>query len=166
MTTCCNGHHFEGCTDGAPGCCPDCPINPSPRVERAASVPVDLDDAAQVLADLCDVLHTGIVHKGGPCHGDNDGCEGGPGQLECELADSALDYVLDGFHLRIPTEGVEPAVGHGRTKFRVWEGWVWRPLRGNECMTGADAYPPDWHGEPGPGWRKVQPAKPAPAVSP
>lgn len=29
-TTCCDRHHFEGCTDGAPGCCPSCPINPAP----------------------------------------------------------------------------------------------------------------------------------------
>lgn len=27
--TCCKAHHFEGCTDGGPGCCPGCPINPS-----------------------------------------------------------------------------------------------------------------------------------------
>jgi hypothetical protein len=28
-TRCCKSHHFEGCADGAPGCCPRCPINPS-----------------------------------------------------------------------------------------------------------------------------------------
>lgn len=43
-----------------------------------------------------------------------------------------------------------------RTLLRAWGGWWWRPLLGNECMTGADTYPP---GEPvsGPGWRKVRP---------
>lgn len=25
---CCASHHYEGCCDGTPGCCPDCPINP------------------------------------------------------------------------------------------------------------------------------------------
>lgn len=26
---CCNSHHWMGCADGAPGCCPRCPINPT-----------------------------------------------------------------------------------------------------------------------------------------
>lgn len=30
---CCDRHHFEGCTDGVPGCCPNCPINPAPIKE-------------------------------------------------------------------------------------------------------------------------------------
>jgi hypothetical protein len=36
--TCCKSHHYEGCADGAPGCCANCPTNPvrSRRTGRTA----------------------------------------------------------------------------------------------------------------------------------
>lgn len=30
MSACCASHHYEGCTDGYPGCCGACPVNPRP----------------------------------------------------------------------------------------------------------------------------------------
>jgi hypothetical protein len=45
-------------------------------------------------ADLADVIHSARIHAdSGVCHGDNDGCEGGPDQVDLEYAERAMEYV-------------------------------------------------------------------------
>ena len=56
--------------------------------------------AEDLLADLADYLHTARVHaESGVCHGDNDGCEGGPDQVDLEAADEAFGRIAAAFGL-------------------------------------------------------------------
>lgn len=55
-------------------------------------------------ADLADVIHTARVHAtSGVCHGDNEGCRGGPEQPDYEAAEDAMGYVTE----LLRTVGVE-----------------------------------------------------------
>jgi hypothetical protein len=47
-----------------------------------------------LLADIADDVHIASTHpESGVCHGDNDGCEGGPGRLDHEIADRIYDRI-------------------------------------------------------------------------
>lgn len=42
---CCNRHHYLGCTDEAPACCPNCPINPSQEAGSPARPETMIEEA-------------------------------------------------------------------------------------------------------------------------
>jgi hypothetical protein len=47
------------------------------------------------LADIADFVHTQRTHTAsGVCHGDNEGCEGGPDAADCEAADAIWDLLV------------------------------------------------------------------------
>lgn len=61
MTRCCDRHHAEGCTDGHPGCCPSCPINPR---RTADAVPARRESGSPSTACECLICRTVTPARG------------------------------------------------------------------------------------------------------
>ena len=56
--------------------------------------PSDLHEE-NLIADLADDVHIATTHPdSGVCHGDNDGCQGGPDRPDLEAADRIYDRLV------------------------------------------------------------------------
>jgi hypothetical protein len=51
-----------------------------------------MSEDENLLADIADYVHLATTHPdSGVCHGDNDGCQGGPGEVDLQAADRIWD---------------------------------------------------------------------------
>jgi hypothetical protein len=86
-TRCCDRHHAEGCCDGAPGCCPRCPINPAPALESGRT-----DERPCVACGLPDAACAGLIYGS-----DGYGCCGNCAHWadECDASDNGKHHPPD-----------------------------------------------------------------------
>jgi hypothetical protein len=65
-------------------------------------VTVNEEQAMQPVYDLAEFIHCANRHDYCVCHGDNDGCHGGPETKDLEMAEQALEYLRSTEHDYMP----------------------------------------------------------------